>query len=187
MRLALIANHQSGRGDDPQALTRELLAAGRAGAPPLAVEPFRIDALAGVAEAAARQPFDRLVVAGGDGSIAPVAALAADLDVELALLPVGTANDFARAMRIPRNLPAALRLAADPGARSEPCELGRIDRRRPFVNVASLGLASVAARRAKPLKSRLGPLAYAVGAVHAGATARPLDLRATAEIGRAHV
>ena len=43
-------------------------------------------------------------------------------------------------------------------------ELGRLGDGRPFVNVASAGLASVAARRAAPLKPRLGPLAYAVGA-----------------------
>ena len=40
-------------------------------------------------------------------------------------------------------------------------ELGRLGDGRPFVNVASAGLASVAARRAAPLKPRLGPLAYA--------------------------
>ena len=53
-------------------------------------------------------------------------------------------------------------------------ELGRLADGRPFVNVASAGLASVAARRAAPLKPRLGPLAYAVGAVRAAATAAPL-------------
>ena len=42
------------------------------------------------------------------------------------------------------------------------------------MNVASTGLASVAARRAAPLKPRLGPLAYGVGAVRAAATAAPL-------------
>jgi diacylglycerol kinase (ATP) len=53
-------------------------------------------------------------------------------------------------------------------------ELGRLADGRPFVNVASAGLASVAASRAQPLKPRLGPLAYGVGAARAAATAAPL-------------
>ena len=45
---------------------------------------------------------------------------------------------------------------------------------RPFVNAASAGLSVVAAQAAKPHKSRLGPLAYAVGALRAGVSAKPL-------------
>ena len=54
-------------------------------------------------------------------------------------------------------------------------ELGRLGDGRPFVNAASAGLASVAAHRAAPLKPRLGPLAYGVGALRAAATAAPLE------------
>ena len=42
------------------------------------------------------------------------------------------------------------------------------------MNVASAGLASAAAHRAKPLKPKLGPLAYAVGAIRAAASEQPL-------------
>jgi diacylglycerol kinase (ATP) len=63
-------------------------------------------------------------------------------------------------------------------------ELGRLGDGRPFVNVASAGLASVAARRAAPLKPRLGPLAYAVGALRAALTASPLRCAVRAD-GRA--
>ena len=45
------------------------------------------------------------------------------------------------------------------------------------MNVASAGLASVAARRAQPLKSRFGPLAYPLGAARAALTGRPLRVR----------
>ena len=53
-------------------------------------------------------------------------------------------------------------------------ELGRLADGRPFVNVASAGLASAAARRAEPFKSFLGPLAYPVGALRAAMTEQPL-------------
>jgi diacylglycerol kinase (ATP) len=55
-------------------------------------------------------------------------------------------------------------------------ELGRLADGHPFVNVASAGLASVAARRAQPLKPRFGPLAYAMGAARAAVTGRPLPV-----------
>jgi diacylglycerol kinase (ATP) len=117
---------------------------------------------------------DRLVVAGGDGTIAPVAELAGRLGVPLGVIPAGTANDYVRATGLPVDPIAAARLAVT-GTALRPYELGRLGDGRPFVNVASAGLASVAARRAAPLKPRLGVLAYAVGAVRAAVTAAPLD------------
>ena len=114
---------------------------------------------------------ERIVVAGGDGSVGPYAEAAGRAGVPLAVIPVGTANDFARFHGIPSDPGEALELALN-GTRLERLELARIDG-RPFVNVASGGLAPVAAERAQPLKKALGPFAYAVGAVAAGVTADP--------------
>ena len=116
---------------------------------------------------------DRVVVSGGDGTVAPVAERAGVLGVPLAVIPGGTANDFARANGIPLDPREAAALAVDGQARRS-LELGRLSTGRPFVNVASAGLSSVAGRRAQPLKSRFGPLAYGMGAVRAAATGRPL-------------
>jgi diacylglycerol kinase (ATP) len=161
------ANRASGRGLDP-----ELLAAAmrRHGAE---VEVFGCDA--GALERAAATAPDRVAVAGGDGTIGPVAALAGELGVPLAVIPAGTANDFARAHGLPGDHEEAAELAAT-GTALRPLELARLADGRPFVNVASAGLASVAARNARPLKPRLGPLAYAVGAARAAATEHPLDV-----------
>ena len=89
------------------------------------------------------------------------------------MVPGGTANDFARATGLPLDPVAAAELAVD-GTALRRFELGRLGDGHPFVNVASAGLASAAARRAAPLKPRLGALAYGVGAVRAAATASPL-------------
>jgi diacylglycerol kinase (ATP) len=89
------------------------------------------------------------------------------------VIPAGTANDFARANGLPLDAREAARLAAD-GAQTRALELGRLASGRPFVNSASAGLASVAGRRAQPLKSRFGPLAYGIGATRAAVTGRPL-------------
>lgn len=121
---------------------------------------------------AARGGVSRIVVAGGDGSIAPAAAAAAAAGLPLAVVAAGTANDFAAAAGLPTELEAAAELALR-------CErLRRVDLawlgERPFVNVASAGLAPQAARRAEGLKGRLGSLAYLAGALAAGLAARPV-------------
>lgn len=130
----------------------------------------------------------RVVVAGGDGSIGCSAALAVALDVPLGIVPAGTANDFARAMRLPTNLEQACMLAAT-GDDLRDVELGRVGA-LPFVNVASLGLAPAAADAAVHLKRPLRSLAYPAGALLAMVRSRPLWLRAqvdgeTAWSGRA--
>jgi diacylglycerol kinase family enzyme len=154
VRLALVVNRASGRGVVPSVPGAQV------------VDFAERDHVADV---------DRLIVAGGDGTIAPLAELAGRLDVPLAVIPTGTANDFARAHGIPLDTEAAVRLAVE-GRRLRALELGWLATGRPFVNVASAGLASVAGRRAQPLKSRFGPLAYALGAARAAATGRPLTV-----------
>lgn len=115
-----------------------------------------------VAEAGAGR-IDCIVAGGGDGTINEVfaAAHAFCLPPECALgvLPLGTANDFARATRIPvRDLTAALQLAAR--ARPRPIDLGLLNG-RPFVNVVSGGFGSRVTVETDPeLKRRLGGLAY---------------------------
>jgi diacylglycerol kinase family enzyme len=159
--IALLANPESGSGDAAEAvrLLREL------GGDVLELPPDRSDE-------AARAGVERIVVAGGDGSIGPAAAAAGEAGVPLAVIPAGTANDFARAMGLPDELAAACRLALS-GETTRRLELGRVGD-RPFVNVTSAGLPPAAARKAKGLKGALGPLAYTAGALRAGLGARPV-------------
>ena len=185
MRLALIANRRAGTAPAPEAL-EALLAADRATVSYVPIEqiadPDGGELQDGALEALqSAGPPDRVVVAGGDGSIGPAALCAAQLNVALAVIAVGTANDFARAKRLPLDdLDAACALARDPAARTRHAELGSAGG-RPFVNAAAAGLPVAAAHAARPHKSRLGPLAYAVGALKAGVTARPLRCAVTAD------
>jgi diacylglycerol kinase family enzyme len=55
----------------------------------------------------------RIVVAGGDGTIATAASLVAKSDIELAILPAGTLNHFAKDHNIPADLDKAALAAAD--------------------------------------------------------------------------
>lgn len=160
--VALVANEDSGASDPP-------LCAERLRSFGAEVKRFALHEL----DAAVTCGADRIVVAGGDGSIAPVAAAAGRAGIPLAVVPSGTANDFARRLGIPDDLVVACRLAVT-GRRLRSLELGWMNRTRPFVNVASAGLPAPAAQRARSWKQRLGPLAYAAGAVAAGVSARPL-------------
>ena len=128
---------------------------------------------------AAESGASRIVVAGGDGSIGCAAQAAARAEVPLAVVPVGTANDFARALGIPLDARAACRLAVA-GTETQLLELAWIGS-RPFVNVASAGLSPVAARKARGLKRILGPPAYTVGAIRAGLGARPITCQVSCE------
>jgi diacylglycerol kinase (ATP) len=159
--IALLANPESGSGeaDWAERLLRDQGAE---------VSRFGLDEASG---AVASRP-ERVVVAGGDGSIGCGAEVAAGAGAPLAVVPVGTANDFARAMEIPLDPAEAAELAVH-GDRTERLDLADFDG-RPFVNAASAGLSPVAARKAHGLKRILGPLAYAVGALRAGLTAEPI-------------
>ena len=163
MRIALIANGASGGGFDPEPLAATMR---RHGADVSLYAPDDLDAVP------SSEP-ERIAVAGGDGTIGVCAELAGRLGVPLAVIPMGTANDFARVAELPLDPEAASVLAAT-GERLRALELGRLANGHPFVNVASAGLASAAAHRAKPLKPKLGPLAYAVGALRAAVSEHPL-------------
>jgi len=160
--VALVANERSG-SSDPERCAECLRSFGAN------VRRFDIEEI----DEAIAADIDRVVVAGGDGSIAPVAAAAGAAGIPVAVVPAGTANDFARRMELPDELSAACELAAR-GSRLRELELGWLNREHPFVNVASAGLPAPAAQRAGSWKRLLGPPAYAVGAVAAGLTAKPL-------------
>jgi diacylglycerol kinase (ATP) len=111
----------------------------------------------------------QLVVAGGDGSFhGVVAALNRRNELRqtlLGLIPVGTGNDFARAVGIPLEPEAAARavLARKVG----PIDLVVDDAGDVVVNNVRVGMGADASRQAIKWKKRLGRLGYAVGAVKA--------------------
>lgn len=170
MRTALVINPGSGSVDDPDDVVALLRDHGVSD-----VVRFGV----GEHAAAVAADVERVVVAGGDGSVAPVARAAADAGLPLAILPAGTANDFARALGIPLDLPEAAALAVDPAASTRPVEVCLTGEDRPFVNAANAGLAVRAASEAHGLKAALGPLAYALGAAKAGLRAPAIDVDVT--------
>jgi len=103
--------------------------------------------------------YPTLIAGGGDGTLREVAeALAlAGGQASLALLPLGTANDFARAAGIPLAPAEALSLLEfEPRA----IDLGEVDGQL-FLNMATGGFGSkVTANTSEELKNLLGGAAY---------------------------
>jgi diacylglycerol kinase family enzyme len=88
---------------------------------------------------------DALGMAGGDGSLAPVAAAAAERDLPFICLPAGTRNHFALDLGIARHdLLGALDAFTD--ALERRIDLAEING-RPFLNNVSLGVYGEAVRR----------------------------------------
>lgn len=114
---------------------------------------------------------DLIVLGGGDGSISSVVGLLAHTDVTLGLLPLGTANDFARTLGIPFGLEEACKTVAF-GAVDE-VDLG-LAGNKYYVNVASVGLATGVAEALSPqLKRAAASLAYPMAALRAYAEHEP--------------
>jgi diacylglycerol kinase family enzyme len=79
---------------------------------------------------------ERVLVAGGDGTISTAAAAVAKTPTALAILPGGTLNHFARDHGIPVDPDEALQLALT--GRAGPVDLGYAND-RTFINTSSLG------------------------------------------------
>lgn len=101
----------------------------------------------------------RLIAGGGDGTLRDIAeALAqARTSASLVLLPLGTANDFARAAGVPLEPAAALDLLEVPARAIDLGEVGG----QMFLNMATGGFGSqVTANTSEELKKVLGGAAY---------------------------
>lgn len=119
---------------------------------------------AGDATAAARiaveRRFDLVIAAGGDGTINEVVNGMAEQEYrpKLGVIPVGTTNDFARALHIPRDIAAAAEIIAK--GDTIPVDIGRMDDKY-FINIAGGGrLTELTYDVPSKLKTMLGQLAY---------------------------
>jgi lipid kinase YegS len=124
-----------------------------------------------MAAEAGRDGVDVVVAVGGDGTVSEVASglltVPETCKTAVAVVPFGTANDFAAGCGIPIGDPlAALELAA--AGDSTPIDVGRVNDRY-FINVASGGFgARVTAETPPGLKELFGGAAYSLmGLVHA--------------------
>jgi lipid kinase YegS len=139
------------------------------------------------AREAVAEGIDVIAACGGDGTVNEVVrgllesaeGTVAALRSALAVVPLGTANDFAAGCRIPAgDVAAALEIAATQPA--TPIDVGQVNGRY-FINAASAGFgAEVTASTPKEIKRTLGGAAYTVMGLVTALRMTPYDARITA-------
>ncbi len=111
-----------------------------------------------LAALAAANGAERILVAGGDGTVCEAAeGLAVACGCELAILPLGTGNDAARTLGIPLGLEAAAGAALNGGSRS--VDLIRVGDRL-VLNAIGIGLTADINERAARIKWVRGIAVY---------------------------
>jgi YegS/Rv2252/BmrU family lipid kinase len=103
-----------------------------------------------------------LVAVGGDGTLNEVVNAAAERDVELATIPLGTGMDFVRTYGIPKKFDDAVQVARE--GKTRRIDAGRVsyrtwqgtDAERWFANVGSVGMSGAVAQRANGMSKALG-------------------------------
>lgn len=112
------------------------------------------------AKTAVERGYDLIVAAGGDGTINEVIHGMAEQEnrPQLAILPAGTTNDFARALHIPRDIDKAVDIILDNN--SMKLDIGKVNEHY-FINIAGGGkLTELTYEVPSKLKTVLGQLAY---------------------------
>lgn len=120
---------------------------------------------------------DLIILGGGDGTVSSAVDVLAHREVPMGLLPLGTANDFARTLHIPTDLDEACRTIAH--GKVVDIDLGLCGTNY-YVNRASAGIgAGVAEAMSPTLKKWAGALAYPVATIKAFLRHRPFSTRLT--------
>lgn len=111
------------------------------------------DKLADAIATASKKGSRRILVSGGDGTIATAASAVLGTETELAILPGGTLNHFSTDLGIPPDAADALALAASGSVR--PVDVGVVNGRL-FLNTSSVGAYVHFVRTREYLEPRFG-------------------------------
>ena len=125
-------------------------------------------------QAAVRSGAPMVIVGGGDGSLSCTVDEVVEHDCVFALLPLGTANSFARTLGIPLDLDGAIQVIAS--GRRRRIDLGMIDGDY-FANCAAMGLSPMIGEGVPhKLKRWLGRVGYLLWALYCLARFHPFKL-----------
>ena len=120
--------------------------------------------------------YHHVLIAGGDGTVNNVvnAMKNSSIDLPIAVLPVGTANDFAGNFGISKNIEEACNQILDSEVRT--IDLG-IANDRYFVNILSTGLFTDISHKVDPkMKKNFGKLAYYLRGIKDAYNIKPLEI-----------
>ena len=162
-QIALLANPTAGRGNADQILDAVTARLAASGAEVEHLIGDDADHALELARKAAADGVDTVVTLGGDGMVHVAVQALAGTEVSLGVVPLGTGNDFARALGIPTGDPLA---AADVVVRDDP---RRIDLGRSgdswFATVLAAGFDAAVNERANAMRWPHGDLRYTLAAL----------------------
>lgn len=125
-----------------------------------------------------RQGADRLLVAGGDGTLMQVVSGALQVTpgktLPIGWVPVGTGNVVSGFLGIPHRLEAALKLALGTGALRE-VDLAKVGDHCSVLRVSTGFEAETAAQVTREDKDRFGLLAYGISGLKSLRQTRPVE------------
>ena len=168
----LIVNAKSRQGAENFDQAVELL--GQAGVELIDAKAVKNPKRMGEDVKAAIKQAPMVIVGGGDGTLSSNIDFFKGTQTVFAILPLGTANSFARALGLPLTLPEAVEVIAK-GCRRR-IDLGCINGDY-FGNSAAIGLSPLIAKTVPPrLKKVFGRLGYALWAAKVGIRFQPFRL-----------
>ncbi|QDP39258.1 diacylglycerol kinase [Radiobacillus deserti] len=129
------------------------------------------------AKLAVERKYDVVIAAGGDGTINEVINGLAEKEYrpKLGIIPVGTTNDFARALSIPRNIHKAVEVIID--GFSTPLDIGKVNDEY-FMNIAGGGkLTELTYEVPSKQKTLLGQLAYYLKGIEMLPSLKPINVK----------
>lgn len=125
--------------------------------------------------------YHHILGAGGDGTINQIINIMKkkNLDIPLAILPVGTANDFAKYIGMPADIGSACdKILA---GKIQEIDLGKANDKY-FINVFSFGLfTDVSHKTPTHLKNIIGKLAYYLNGIKELPSFKKLDIKVTSD------
>ena len=133
--------------------------------------PFKVDSypvrnpnlLEDAVKKALKADPDMIILGGGDGTMSGLVDLLVGKDVALGVLPLGTANSFARTLGIPLDVEGAMKVIA--GGHFRRIDLGMVDDDY-FANCAAIGISPLIAETVphgfKAWAGRVGYLSWAM-------------------------
>ena len=125
--------------------------------------------------------YSQILIAGGDGTVDILINYMMERDIKLpiGILPMGTANDYAKYIGIPKDISKALeKMFRLPSMKMD---VGKINEKY-FINVASTGLLTdVSQKTHSELKNAIGKLAYYIKGLEQIPTFRKIPVKFTSE------
>ncbi|MDQ0351880.1 diacylglycerol kinase (ATP) [Alkalibacillus filiformis] len=173
----IIYNPTSGREAMKKALPDVLIRLEQAGYEASAHATTGEGCAADAAALACERQFDLIIAAGGDGTVNEVVDGMAKQPYrpKLGIIPMGTTNDFARALKVPRDVEQAMDIIIDGQAKK--LDIGKVNGHH-FMNIAGGGkITELTYEVPSKLKTALGQLAYYLKGVEMLPSIRPTHAR----------